>query len=104
MTTTTSKAAALIAESQNENRIASAAYTEELAAELRRLCDDYSEPGAGEVCGDYWGGEGPVSDVDGSQQDGDWRVELVAPRSEDLWCPHCGRADGKHENGYSCSQ
>jgi hypothetical protein len=76
-TTTTSKAATLIAESQTEDRIATAAYTEELAAELRRLCDDYSEPGAGEVRGDYWGSKGPVSDVDGSQQSGEWRVELT---------------------------
>ena len=39
-----------------------------------------------------------------SQRNSRWVQKPQRVQLEDLWCPHCGRADGKHENGYSCSQ
>lgn len=24
------------------------------------------------------------------------------PDDDDVWCPHCGRSDGRHDAGYSC--
>lgn len=60
-------ARALIARSVGHTEIAHAPYTEALAEALRALADDYSEPGAGEIAGDYWGT---------TESGAEWRVEL----------------------------
>jgi hypothetical protein len=74
---TKTQARNLIAASQAHSTTATAPYSDALSDALRALADDYSEPGAGEVRGDYWGDAGPVSEIDGSQDATPWRVELV---------------------------
>ena len=42
------------------------------------------------------GVEDAIRAIEAELYQGDWYVE-------NRWCPHCGRNDGQHEMGYSCS-
>ena len=62
-----------IGESQSEDRIVHLTYSAEAADYLRRVAKDYVET---RETAEFWGTVAPQSEIDGSIDEGDWRVHL----------------------------
>jgi len=80
MSTAQSTVRNLISESQEHDTIVEAEHTPELEAALLAYCDDHTDIDGDVV--EFWGDEGPQSEIDGSVDEAPWRVHLTRSAAE----------------------